>query len=92
MLPFAILVITMELLLGNAGLSFPPAIAIPRSSSKFTCNDIPHYTADLVEPWVFTVTYFVENENQFSKITFIEGQSINVQSLSLKVCFSDLIF
>lgn len=69
MLPFAILVITMELLLGNAGLSFPPAIAIPRSSSKFTCNENPHYTADLVDPWVLTVVYFAENENQLSNTT-----------------------
>lgn len=39
-LPFATLVITMELSLGMAGVSVPPAIAMPRSSSIFIWNHI----------------------------------------------------
>lgn len=35
MLPLAMFVITIELSLGTAGVSLPPAIAIPRSSSRF---------------------------------------------------------
>ena len=35
MLPLATFVITMELSLGMAGVSLPPAMAMPRSSSRF---------------------------------------------------------